>query len=45
MNQQIHAQKNYIEEAKSRLSQTISFRHDFNNHLAIVNGLLKKTKF
>ncbi|HBG2922716.1 TPA: GHKL domain-containing protein [Clostridioides difficile] len=42
MNQQIHAQKNYIEEAKSRLSQTISFRHDFNNHLAIVNGLLKK---
>ncbi|NMS91177.1 GHKL domain-containing protein [Clostridioides difficile] len=42
MNQQIYAQKNYIEEAKSRLSQTISFRHDFNNHLAIVNGLLKK---
>ncbi|MBY2476651.1 GHKL domain-containing protein [Clostridioides difficile] len=42
MNQQIYAQKNYIEEAKSRLSQTISFRHDFKNHLAIVNGLLKK---
>ncbi|MCC0637971.1 sensor histidine kinase [Clostridioides sp. ES-S-0001-02] len=42
LNQQIHSQKNYIEEAKSRLSQTMSFRHDFNNHLAIVNGLLKK---
>ncbi|MDI0264448.1 GHKL domain-containing protein [Clostridioides difficile] len=42
MNQLIYAQKSYIEEAKSRLSQTISFRHDFKNHLAIVNGLLKK---
>lgn len=42
LNQQINSQKNYIEEAKSRLSQTMSFKHDFNNHLAIVNGLLKR---
>jgi len=42
LEQQIYAQKNYIEEAKSRVNQTITFRHDFNNHLAVVNGLLEK---
>lgn len=44
LEQQIHAQKMYIEEAKIRQKQTMSYRHDFNNHLSIVNGLLDKNK-
>ncbi|SNS92561.1 Sensor histidine kinase YesM [Anaerovirgula multivorans] len=42
LEQQIYAQKNYIKEAKSRITQTLAFQHDFKNHLSIVNGLLEK---
>jgi sensor histidine kinase YesM len=44
LEQQIHAQKIYIEEAKIRQMQTMSFRHDIKNHLVVVNGLLEKNK-
>lgn len=40
--QLVYAQKNYVEEAKLHLSQTKALRHDFKNHLVIINSLLEK---
>lgn len=37
-------QKQYIEESKQKYDKTKSFRHDTNNHLTILNGLLEKNQ-
>lgn len=39
---QLSAQKAYLQEAASRYNQTRSFRHDFKNHLLVLDGLLAK---
>lgn len=39
--QQIHAQKTYTDEAQMRYEKTRSFRHDVQNHLAVLDGLLR----
>ena len=41
LEQETQAQKTYVAEAKSRYEKTISFRHDFKNHLSVLDGLLK----
>lgn len=42
LEQQINAQKNYMQEIQTRYEQTRSFRHDIKNHWTILNGLLKR---
>ncbi len=37
-------QKQYIEESKQKYDKTQSFRHDTNNHLTILYGLLEKNE-
>lgn len=39
--QETQAQKTYVAEAQMRYEKTRSFRHDIQNHLAVLNGLLK----
>lgn len=41
LEQETHAQKTYVAEARTRYEKTISFRHDFKNHLSVLDGLLK----
>lgn len=40
--QAAQAQKTYIAEAQKRYTQTRAFRHDVQNHLAVLAGLLQK---
>lgn len=44
LSQMAQAQKTYIAEAQMRYEQTKAFRHDINNHLSILNGLLSSGK-
>ena len=44
LEQQTSIQKIYVEEAKLRDAQTRSFRHDIQNHLHILSGLLQENK-
>lgn len=44
LEQETHAQKTYVAEAKNRYEKTIAFRHDFKNHLSVLDGLLKTEK-
>lgn len=39
--QQIRAQKTYTQEARMRYEKTRAFRHDLQNHLSVLGGLLK----
>jgi len=41
---QLSMQKNYIAEAKSRYDSTREFRHDFNNHLIALSGLIENNE-
>lgn len=41
LEQETHAQKTYVSEAKARYELTKAFRHDIRNHLSVLNGLLK----
>lgn len=41
LTQQLHAQKTYTEEARMRYEKTCAFRHDVQNHLSVLDGLLK----
>lgn len=36
------AQRDYLEEARTRDEQTRSFRHDINHHLLVLDGLLER---
>lgn len=42
---QIAAQKSYIDEVKQRYDATNRFRHDFKNHISILNGLIIEKDF
>lgn len=44
LKQETQAQKMYVAEAKMRDEQTKSFRHDIQNHLSVLDGLLKSQK-
>lgn len=44
LKQETQAQKTYVAEAKMRYEQTKSFRHDIQNHLSVLDGLLKARK-
>lgn len=44
LTQAAQAQKTYIAEAQMRYEQTKSFRHDINNHLSVLGGLLNQGK-
>ena len=39
--QSVQAQKIYVEEARTRYEKTKSFRHDLQNHLSVLDGLLR----
>lgn len=41
LKRETQAQKTYVAEAKMRYEQTKSFRHDIQNHLSVLDGLLK----
>lgn len=41
LEQEVHMQKEYLQEASIRYEQTKAFRHDIKNHLMTVSGLLK----
>lgn len=41
LEQEANSQKAYVAEAKKRYDQTRSFRHDFKNHLSVLDGLIK----
>ncbi len=41
LTQAAHAQKVYIAEARARYERTKSFRHDIQNHLSVLDGLLR----
>lgn len=41
LKRETQAQKTYAAEAKMRYEQTKSFRHDIQNHLSVLDGLLK----
>lgn len=41
LTQQIRAQKIYIAEARTRYEKTRAFRHDVQNHLSVLEGLLR----
>lgn len=41
LTQAAEAQKIYLAEAQTRYAQTRAFRHDLQNHLAVLGGLLK----
>lgn len=41
LTQAAQAQKTYVAEAQRREEQTRSFRHDLNNHLSVLDGLLR----
>lgn len=38
---QIEAQKNYVAEASQKYETTKAFRHDFNNHIVALRGLIR----
>lgn len=40
LSQAARAQRTYIQEARAREERTRSFRHDLNNHLTVLEGLL-----
>lgn len=40
--QAVRAQKAYIDEAQRRYEQTKAFRHDIQNHLSVLSGLLRR---
>ena len=44
LTQAAQAQKVYISEARSRYEQTMAFRHDVKNHLAVLSSLLNSGK-
>lgn len=44
LEQETHAQKVYVTEAKARYEQTKAFRHDIKNHLCVLDGLLKENE-
>lgn len=39
---QISAQENYVAEAKQKYEATKAFRHDFNNHILALKGLIDR---
>lgn len=39
--QSVQAQKTYVAEARTRYERTKSFRHDLQNHLSVLDGLLR----
>lgn len=43
--QQEHALSQYVEEARARYEKTKSFRHDIQNHIAVVRDLLRHEKW
>ena len=42
LTQAAQAQKRYVAEAQLRYNTTRAFRHDINNHLSVLNGLLAR---
>lgn len=42
LGQAARAQKAYVAEAQARDAETRAFRHDFQNHLAVLRGLLSR---
>lgn len=42
LEQEVHAQEEYLRETRSRYRLTQSFRHDIKNHLLILEGLIEK---
>lgn len=42
MTRELALQKTYISQAQTRYERTRSFRHDINNHLSVLDGLLKE---
>lgn len=40
LHQALHAQQTYVSQAQARLARTRSFRHDLQNHLTVLSGLL-----
>lgn len=40
LTQSVQAQKTYVEEAQARYGKTAAFRHDLQNHLSVLEGLL-----
>lgn len=45
LTQAVNAQKIYVSEARQRHVQTRAFRHDLQNHLSVLNGLLAEEKW
>ncbi len=41
---ELSLQQKYIEQAKLRYEHTKAFRHDLNNHLNVIGGLLKRNQ-
>ena len=44
LEQEIHRQKEYVQEAALRHKQTQGFRHDIQWHLMVLDGFLRETK-
>ncbi len=44
LSQAAQAQKVYVAEARTRYEQTKAFRHDIQNHLSVLDGLLRSGK-
>lgn len=42
LTQETRAQRTYVDQAQLRYTRTRAFRHDLNNHLAVLEGLLKR---
>ncbi len=45
LNTQLSMHKSYVEEIKQRYDSTKRFRHDFNNHISVLGGLIKENDF
>lgn len=43
--EQVRGEQRYIEEARKRNEQYTSLRHDLNNHLLVLSGLLDEQKY
>jgi len=41
LSQELRAQENYAAQAQARYERTRAFRHDLQNHLSVLDGLLK----